>query len=65
MRKMFESFNLDKENFESYFDPEDGIDITDELWDNVIDDVEGIVSNYLDEILNNVVLDIKEGVFHA
>lgn len=63
MRKMFESFNLDRENFESYFDEEDGIVITDELWDNIIDDIEGMVSNYLDEILNNLVLDIKEGTY--
>jgi hypothetical protein len=65
MRKMFESLVLDRENFESYFDSEDGIDITDELWDNVIDDVEGLVANYLDEILNNIVLDIKEGIYNA
>ena len=65
MRKMFESFNLDRENFESYFDSEDGIVITDELWDTIIDDIEGMVSNYLDEILNNLVLDIKEGTYVA
>jgi len=63
MRKMFESLVLDRENFESYFDEEDGLVITDELWDNIIDDVEGMVSNYLDEILNNLVLDIKEGTY--
>lgn len=63
MRKMFESFILDRENFESYFDEEDGLVITDELWDNIIDDIEGMVSNYLDEILNNLVLDIKEGTY--
>lgn len=65
MRKMFESLVLDKENFESYFDPEDGIDITDELWDTIIDDVDGTVANYLDELLNNIVLDIKEGIYNA
>lgn len=65
MRKMFESFNLDLDNFETYFDEEDGIDITEEMWDNVIDDVEGMVANYLDEILNNIVLDIKEGIYRA
>jgi len=62
---MFESLVLDKENFESYFDPEDGIDITDELWDTIIDDVDGTVANYLDELLNNIVLDIKEGIYNA
>ena len=65
MRKMFESFNLDRENFQSYFDEEDGVYVTDELWEHVIDDVEGMVSNYLDEILNNIVLDIKEGIYGA
>ena len=63
MRKMFESFIIDRENFESYFDEEDGLVITDELWDTIIDDIEGMVSNYLDEILNNLVLDIKEGTY--
>ena len=62
---MFESFNLDRENFQSYFDEEDGVYVTDELWEHVIDDVEGMVSNYLDEILNNIVLDIKEGIYGA
>jgi len=65
MRKMFESLVLDRENFESYFDEEDGLVITDELWDTIIDDIEGMVSNYLDEILNNLVLDIKEGTYIA
>lgn len=60
---MFESFIIDRENFESYFDEEDGLVITDELWDTIIDDIEGMVSNYLDEILNNLVLDIKEGTY--
>jgi len=62
---MFESLVLDRENFESYFDEEDGLVITDELWDTIIDDIEGMVSNYLDEILNNLVLDIKEGTYIA
>ena len=45
MRKMFESLVLDRENFESYFDEEDGLVITDELWDTIIDEIYGIVSN--------------------
>lgn len=61
MRRMFDNFQLDRENFESYFDEDFVLD--DEQWEFVCDDIEGIVGNYLDEMLQNVVLDIQEGTY--
>lgn len=59
-RKMFEEWQLDKENFESFLDDE-YVPISDKLWEQIIDDVEGQVSNYLDELLSRIALDIEEG----
>jgi hypothetical protein len=57
---MFEEWQIDKENFESFLDDEH-TPLSDELWQRIIDDVEGVVSNYLDELLTRIALDIQEG----
>ena len=59
---MFEQWQIDKENFESYLDP-DLTPLSDEMWAKIIDDVEGIVGNYIDELLSRIALDIEEGVY--
>jgi len=58
--RMFEEWQIDKENFESFLDDEH-TPLSDELWQRIIDDVEGVVSNYLDELLTRIALDIQEG----
>lgn len=62
--RMFEEWQLDKENFESFLDA-DLVDLplSDELWTRIIDDVEGQVANYLDELLSRIALDVQEGVY--
>ena len=62
--RMFEEWQLDKENFESFLDA-DLVDLplSDELWQRIIDDVEGQVANYLDELLGRIALDVQEGVY--
>jgi hypothetical protein len=61
---MFEEWQIDKENFESFLDA-DLVDLplSDELWKQIIDDVEGSVANYLDELLQRTALDVQEGLY--
>lgn len=62
--RMFEEWQLDKENFESFLDPDlVELPLSDELWQRIIDDVEGQVANYLDELLGRIALDVQEGVY--
>jgi hypothetical protein len=60
--RMFEEWQIDKENFESYLDAEH-TPLSDELWERIISDVEGQVANYLDELLSRIALDVSEGVY--
>ena len=61
---MFEEWQIDKENFESFLDA-DLVDLplSDEVWKQIIDDVEGSVANYLDELLQRTALDVQEGFY--
>ena len=62
---MFEEWQIDKENFESYLDPDYvELPIPQELWVRIIDDVQGQVANYLDELLQRVALDVQEGLYN-
>lgn len=62
--RMFEEWQIDKENFESYLDA-DLVDLplSDEVWKTIISDVEGSVANYLDELLQRTALDVQEGMY--
>ena len=63
-RRMFDEWQIDKENFESYLDADlVELPLSDELWERIIDDVEGQVGNYLDELLERMALDVQEGVY--
>jgi hypothetical protein len=62
---MFEEWQIDKENFESYLDADlVELPLSDELWLRIIDDVQGQVANYLDELLQRTALDVQEGVYN-
>ena len=63
-RRMFDEWQIDKENFESYLDADlVELPLSDELWERIIDDVEGQVGNYLDELLSRIALDVQEGFY--
>ena len=63
--RMFEEWQIDKENFESFLDPDYvELPIPQELWLRIIDDVQGQVANYLDELLQRTALDVQEGVYN-
>ena len=62
--RMFEEWQIDKENFESFLDADlVELPLSDELWETIISDVEGQVANYLDELLQLIALDVTEGVY--
>jgi hypothetical protein len=62
--RMFEEWQIDKENFESFLDADlVELPLSDELWETIISDVEGSVANYLDELLGRIALDVTEGVY--
>ncbi len=61
---MFEEWQIDKENFESFLDADlVELPLSDELWETIISDVEGSLANYLDELLQRIALDVTEGVY--
>ena len=60
--RMFEEWQIDKENFESYLD-EEYVPLSDAVWAKIVDDVEGTVGNYLDELLERTALDVQEGFY--
>ena len=63
--RMFEEWQIDKENFESFLDADlVELPLSDELWKRIIDDVEGQVANYLDELLSRIALDVSEGIYN-
>ena len=63
--RMFEEWQIDKENFESFLDADlVELPLSDELWLRIIDDVQGQVANYLDELLQRTALDVQEGVYN-
>lgn len=63
MSKAFEDLAFDKENFESWVDESLGTRLTDEQWERVRDELDGRVSNYLDQMIYDVVLEFREGQY--
>jgi hypothetical protein len=63
MSKAFEDLAFDKENFESWVDESLNTRLTDEQWERVKDELDGRVSNYLDQMIYDVVLEFREGQY--
>jgi hypothetical protein len=63
LSRAFEDLAFDKENFESWVDESLNTRLTDEQWQRIRDELDGRVENFLDEMIYNVVLDYREGVF--
>lgn len=59
--RAFEHLAFDKENFESWVDETLQTRLTDVQWNNVKNELDGRVENFLDEMIYNVVLDFREG----
>lgn len=63
MIKAFENIEFDKENFESWIDEGMSIKLTNEQWEKIVDELDGRVANFIDNLLYDVVQDFKEGVY--
>lgn len=58
---MNDAYGIDKENFESYINEDLSEQITDEQWARVADEIHGRVNNFIDGLLEELVLDYEEG----
>jgi hypothetical protein len=63
MSKAFEDLAFDKENFESWVDESLNTRLTDKQWEMVREELDGRCSNFLDEMIYDVVIDFREGRF--
>ena len=63
MSRAFEDLAFDKENFESWIDETLETKLTDSQWEAVRQELDGRVENFLDEMIYQVVLDFREGVY--
>jgi hypothetical protein len=53
-------FGFDKENFESYLDESGLTVISEEDWEEVADEIEGRIDNFLEEVLPLIANDYLE-----
>jgi len=52
-----ENFAITKQAFEELLDDT----LTDTQWANLVDEINGRVDNYLDELLGNLIMEVEEG----
>jgi hypothetical protein len=52
-----ENFTITKQAFEEMLDDT----LTDTQWANLVDEINGRVDNYLDELLGNLIVEVQEG----
>lgn len=61
--KALEHFAIDKENFESYMNLNLEDKLTDKQWSYLVDEIDGRVANYLDELLTSLAEEVAEGAW--
>lgn len=54
---------ITKEEVERWVDDNGLIKLSDNQWGRIADEIEGRINNYIDELLQDIVLDIREGVY--
>jgi hypothetical protein len=59
--KALEHFSIDKENFESYMNSNLEAKLTDKQWLYLVDEIDGRVGNYVDELLQELAEQVAEG----
>jgi hypothetical protein len=59
--KALEHFSIDKENFESYMNSNLEAKLTDKQWLYLVDEIDGRVGNYVDELLVQLAEEVAEG----
>jgi hypothetical protein len=61
--KALEHFAIDKENFESYMNSNLEAKLTDKQWLYLVDEIDGRVGNYVDELLEQLAEAVAEGEY--
>lgn len=61
--RAFENLEFDKENFETWIDERLSVRLTDKQWEKVVDDLDGRVHNFLDNLIYDTVVDFREGLY--
>ena len=61
--KALENFAIDKQNFESYMNLNLEDKLTDKQWSYLVDEIDGRVGNYLDELLQSLAEEVAEGAW--
>jgi hypothetical protein len=61
--KALEHFSIDKENFESYMNSNLETKLTDKQWLYLVDEIDGRVGNYVDELLEQLAEAVAEGEY--
>jgi len=61
--KALEHFAIDKENFESYMNSNLETKLTDKQWLYLVDEIDGRVGNYVDELLEQLAEAVAEGEY--
>lgn len=61
--RAFENLEFDKENFETWIDERLSVRLTDKQWEKIVDDLDGRVHNFLDNLIYDTVVDFREGVY--
>jgi hypothetical protein len=56
-KNALENFGISKVTFEELL----GETLTDAQWENLADEIDGRVNNYLDELLETLVVEVEEG----
>ena len=59
--KALEHFAIDKENFESYLNTNLDVKLTDKQWAYLVDEIDGRVGNYIDNLLTDLAQEVAEG----
>jgi hypothetical protein len=54
---------ITKEEVERWTNDSGLIKLSDTQWEAVKEEIEGRINNYIDELLQDIVLDIREGVY--
>lgn len=61
--RAFEDLAFDKSDFEYWVDETLSVKLTDDQWKKVVEELDGRVSNYLDNLIYDVVVDFREGLY--
>lgn len=57
----FSKLDFDKEDFERWVSEDGSVELTNIQWRKIVDELDGRTANFLDELIYEVVLDVRDG----